>query len=329
MFNKTIAIALVIVIIVAGAGYFAYTKIKNVGLFGTLTAQKAAEKAVDYINNNLISADVGKATLGTVQEQSGVYKFKLNVGGNEFDSYITKDGKILFSQGFDLTAKAENTDTPVSEGDVSKQQKPDVKLFVMSYCPYGLQAQKMFLPVYNLLKDKADMGVYFVNYIMHDKKEIDENLRQYCIEKDQKDKYYDYLSCFVKAGDSANCLTQAKVDKTKLSTCVSATDNQFNITKGYNDKSTWLSGQYPKFDVQTDLNKQYGVQGSPTIIINGKQVNVSSRSPEKFKEVVCNAFETQPAECSQKLSEDQASPGLGATTTTNAAATTGGGCATQ
>lgn len=56
----------------------------------------------------------------------------------------------------------------------------------MSYCPYGLQAEKMFLPVYDLLKNKAEMGIYFVNYIMHDKKEIDENLREYCIQKEQE-----------------------------------------------------------------------------------------------------------------------------------------------
>jgi hypothetical protein len=34
---------------------------------------------------------------------------------------------------------------------------------------------------------------------MHDKKEIDENNKQYCIQKEQNDKYSDYLKCFLEA----------------------------------------------------------------------------------------------------------------------------------
>ena len=210
----------------------------------------------------------------------------------------------------------------------------------MSYCPYGLQAQKMFLPVYDLLKNKAEMGVYFVNYIMHEKQEIDENLRQYCIQKEQKDKYYNYLSCFVKDGDFNKCLTEANIDKNKMNSCISATDTQYKITEGYNDKSTWVSGQYPKFGVNDNLNQQYGVGGSPTIVINDTVVvtdqqycpggNIKcavisnlDRSPEKFKEIVCNAFTNLPSECSQTLSSEASSPGLGTGTDSSGSS---GGC---
>jgi hypothetical protein len=206
---------------------------------------------------------------------------------------------------------------------VEKKDTPDVKLFIMSYCPYGLQAQKMFLPVYDLLKDKANMGIYFVNYAMHEKKEIDENLNQYCIQKNEKEKFSNYLSCFVQSGDSAKCLSQAGIDQTKLSSCISETDAQYKIYSQYNDKSTWLNGNFPKFDVNTDLNDKYGVQGSPTIVINDKIVNVSPRSPEKFKEAVCNAFNTAPAECSQTLSGDAAATGIGGGTDTSGS---NGGC---
>jgi len=174
-----------------------------------------------------------------------------------------------------------------------------------------LQAQKMFLPVYNLLKNKAEMGVYFVNYIMHEKQEIDENLRQYCIQEEQKGKYYDYLSCFVKDGKFNECLSQAQIDTTRMESCISKTDEQYKVTSQYNDKSTWLNGNFPKFDVHTDLNKQYGVQGSPTIVINDKVVEVSPRSPEKFKEVICQSFNSPPEECSQTLSNTAFSPGFG------------------
>lgn len=209
----------------------------------------------------------------------------------------------------------------------------------MSYCPYGLQAQKMFLPVYDLLKDKANRGVYFVNYIMHEKQEIDENLNQYCIQKEDKEKYSSYLSCFVLSGDSEGCFSQANIDKTKISACVAKTDTEYKITSQYNDKNTWVSGNYPKFDVQADLNEKYGVQGSPTIVINdvvivsnqqycpGGDIKCTvipdfDRTPEKFKEIVCQTFNSSPEECSKTLSDESSSPGIGGGTGSSGS----GGC---
>jgi hypothetical protein len=287
-----------------------------------LSPQQAAEKAINYINENLLQKGT-TASLVNVTEEDGVYKFRLKIGSNEFDSYVTKDGKLLFTEGINLAEKATSTQEGAeATGETPKRDTPDVKLFVMSYCPYGLQAQKMFLPVYNLLKEKAEMGVYFVNYIMHEKKEIDENLRQYCIQKEQKEKYYDYLSCFVKAGEFEKCLTEAKVDREKMNSCISQTDQKYKISQMYNDKSTWLNGNFPKFDVHNDLCEKYGVQGSPTIVINDKVVELGTRSPEKFKETICQAFNSPPAECSQTLSDTAFSPGFGL----EQGSSSGGGC---
>lgn len=280
-----------------------------------LSSQEAADKAIKFITERVLG---GQATtsLMSITEENGLYKFHFQIQNQEYDSYISKDGKLLLypgGQGWVNIEEAEKeaNDQQSTSTEAVKSDKPDVKVFVMSYCPYGLQAQKMMLPVYDLLKDKADIGVYFVSYAMHEKKELDENLTQYCIEKDQKTKYSAYLSCFVKAGDSTGCLKEAKIDTSALATCVSETDTQYSVTKNYNDKSTWLSGNYPKFDVQADLNTQYGVQGSPTIIINGTVANVGTRSPENFKNVVCQAFNNPPEECSQTLSSDAPSAGLG------------------
>jgi len=287
-----------------------------------LTPQQAAEKAINYINKNLLQQGQ-TASLVNVTEEDGVYKFHLKIGESEYDSYVTKDGKLLFTGGIDMGQTSTSTQGGgETAGEVPKKDTPDVKLFVMSYCPYGLQAQKMFLPVYDLLKDKAEMGVYFVNYIMHEKKEIDENLRQYCIQKEQKEKYYNYLSCFVKAGEFEKCLSEAKIDGDKMNTCISQTDQKFKITQMYNDKSTWLNGSFPKFDVYADLCEKYGVQGSPTIVINDKVVEISTRSPENFKNIICQAFNSPPAECSQTLSNTAFSPGFGLET----GSSSGGGC---
>ncbi len=298
-----IPIAIVIAgILIAGGVYLK----KGCSKENELSPQSAAQKAIDFINKNkeMFGIKGQEASLVNVIEKSGVYKIKLKIGENEYDSYVTKDGKIFFTYGLDLTTKEETTQ------EIEKRERPDVKLFVMSYCPFGLQMEKAFLPVYNLLKDKAEMGIYFVNYIMHEKKEIDENLRQYCIQKEQKEKYYDYLNCFVKDGNFERCLSEAKIDREKMNSCISETDKEYKINELYNDKSTWINGFYPRFDVQTDLNKKYGVQGSPTLVINDVVVNVE-RSPEKLKETICQAFLNPPAECLKGLSKDVPSPGFG------------------
>ncbi len=304
-------------IIIAGliiAGAFIYTNQEKTekGEEQALASQEAAQIAVDFINQNLLQEGT-TASLLDVAEENGVYKVHLKVGEGEYDSYITRDGKIFFVEGIDLESSLASTQEEGSEatGEIPKQDIPDVKLFVMSYCPYGLQAQKMFLPVYDLLKDKADMGIYFVYYIMHGKDEIDENLIQYCIQKEEKEKYSDYLNCFVVSGDSQSCLSEVNIDETKLSNCITETDSQYSVTEKYNDQSTWLSGTYPLFDVHLDLNQKYSIGGSPTVVINDQAVNVNPRSPENFKKIVCQSFNSPPEECSQTLSDEVASAGIG------------------
>ena len=179
------------------------------------------------------------------------------------------------------------------------------------------------------------MGIYFVNYSMHGKAEIDENLRQYCIQKDQKAKYSAYLSCFVadtaynncKTGDCAadfgKCLLAAKIDETQLAKCVSESDAQFKVTANFNDKASWMSGQYPKFDVDADLNAKYAVAGSPTFVINDTKVELTARTAEELKKTICAAFNSEPAECATVLSSETPASGFGTGTTTG---TSGGAC---
>jgi len=320
---KNLAVLSVVVAAVIIGGALVYTnqnKCADDGsLAGALSAQAAAEKALTFINKEMLQ-EGATASLVDVTEASGVYKLKLKIQDQDYESYISKDANIFFIYGVNTGEQTAQQDTT---GEPEKTDVPTVRLFVMAHCPYGLQAQKALLPVMDLLKDKADIGVYFVNYIMHGKNEIDENLRQYCIQKEQNDKYGAYLNCFaLGAGVEGfdKCLSDAGIDKNKMNSCISATDQQFKITEQYNDKSTWVSGQFPKFSVHDDLNQQYGVQGSPTLIINGKLVN-ANRSPEEFKKAVCDAFITAPAECNQTLSTEAASSGFGGGT-----GTSGGSC---
>ncbi|MFH1789708.1 MAG: hypothetical protein ABH832_01430 [bacterium] len=232
-------------------------------------------------------------------------------------------GVLMFKSNKTTNAGLSSTSTPVTTTQtntnqtpvvVTKATKPVVELFIMSYCPYGLQMQKAYLPVMNLLKDKADITVKWVDYIMHGKDEIDENDRQYCIQKEQSSNYIAYATCFATSGDSSACLKTAKIDETKMSACIKATDTQYKTTENYNDQSTWLSGKYPLYGINADLNNKYGVQGSPTLVINGTVASGVSRTAESIKQAVCDSFETKPTECDTILSSASASAGFGSGT---------------
>lgn len=304
----------VVAVVFVVAAVFIYLFQKGELNFGrTLSSEKVGEIVIDYINKN---ADLGgkSASLVETVEESGVYRVTVGIGDQEYTSYVSKDGKLLFPEAYSLETEEGSPEEGSSKEislDIPKRERPDLKLFVMSYCPYGLQMEKAYLPVYNLLKDKADMGIYFVDYIMHEKKEVDENLRQYCIQKEEKEKYADYLSCFTVSGDFEQCLAETGINQTKLQNCTFETDRDFQILSYYRDQDSWLNGTYPQFNIHKDLNDQYGVKGSPTVVVNDKIINVDPRSPENFKNIICQAFEQEPEECSQTLSDEIPSPGIG------------------
>ena len=277
-----------------------------------VSADEIGRKVIDFINNNLVQPGTS-ASLVSVKDMGSYYEILTSYQGQQIPVYASKDGKTLFLQAIDMTQSIERrteSETQQEPQEIPKRERPEMKVFIMSFCPFGIQAVKALLPVMKLLENEADISIHFVDYIMHGEKEVYENLRQYCIQKEQRDKFYNYMLCFVQNGDYQKCLSEAKVDVDKLNVCMNETDEKYNITKYYQDRNTWLNGRYPLFLLEKDLNDKYNVRGSPTIIINDKEVRLT-RSPEAFKQSICEAFTNPPKECNQTLSTEIASPGIG------------------
>ncbi len=279
------------------------------------------------IVDNMLFLQFGQKTEASYDHsvmKDGYIEVVYKVNGMDFPVYITNDKKYILSM----------MQEPVTIGDVKEQlreqkkqleealkppkvenkmDKPKVELFVMSYCPYGLQAEKALLPVVDLLKDKADFEIKFVNYAMHpDNGEVEENTRQHCLQKEQKDQYWEYLKCFVKDGDSEECLKEANIDAEALEKCMNEVNEEYQIDEIMNNKDEWLNGRFPKYPINDEENQKYGVQGSPTLVINGEVVKGNlQRSPEAFKEVICSAFEEAPTECDENLSSESMPPMFG------------------
>jgi protein-disulfide isomerase len=297
-----LALALILVLIFGAGGS------------GSVSADEAGNKVMTYINSNPSLS--GQVSVVSTQKEGSFYQVMLNYQGQSIPVYTTLDGEFLVSNPVSLTGEEETQETETTQPtEVPKSDKPVVELFVMSHCPYGTQIEKGIIPVVELLGNKIDFSIKFVDYAMHGEMEIKEEMNQYCIEKEQNDKYLPYLKCFLKEGNGEGCLTETNVNKVKMNACVTKTDTQFKIMKNFNDKSTWLKdseGQptYPVFDVYKTENNAYGVQGSPTLVINGQKAS-SNRDSASLLKTICGAFNTAPEECNTELDGSSPSAGFG------------------
>jgi glutaredoxin len=276
-----------------------------------VSKSKAKEIAREFINNNMVKQGV-QATVSDIFEKDGLYELTLNINGQNYTSYISLNGKRFFREGYPIE-EIKNSTPPAKakqKAEIPKNKKPKVELFVMSHCPYGTQIEKGILPVWELLDKKIDFKLKFCDYAMHKKKELDEQLTQFCIQKQQPSKFKSYLKCFLKEGKSEACLSEVNVNREKLDDCITVNDQKYKVTEMYNDKSTWLNGSFPVFNVFKDDVKKYGVKGSPTIVINGVEAS-SGRDAQSLLITVCSAFENPPQECQEKLDSVPPAPGFG------------------
>ncbi len=274
-----------------------------------MSKEAAASKAISYINNNLLNG-AATAKLQSVSESDNLYLIKLEVSGKTYDSYVTKDGRLLFPSVVNMVeAVPQPTAQPAASFDAPNAEKPNVKMFVMSFCPYGQQAESGLGPVYALLGDKIAIEPHYVIYgdyqggspqyciangticSMHGIGELYEDIRQMCVYKYYgAAKFWDYVTKI-----NSGCTSQ-NVDSCweNVAKTVSGI-NVENIKTCQKDEGVSLA------KAEQALDEAYGVRGSPTIIINEQQYNGVDRSAEGFKQAVCSGFATKPAECSRAI----------------------------
>jgi hypothetical protein len=269
----------------------------------------AKNAALKFVKENLVDANT-KVGITITKKVGNLYILEVALGEGstlrKVETAITADGKYFFPQLMDVDKIAKDkksadakAKTAAAATVVPQTDKPKVELFVMSHCPYGTQIEKGIIPVVEALGSNIDFQLKFVNYTMHGDKENTEEVNQYCINKEEPTKFFSYLKCFLEAGDSAACLTKASIDQTKLKTCAEATAKNFKV-----------SGT--DFSIYEAENTKYGVQGSPTLIINGVEPN-SSRDSAGLAKNICAAFTKgkQPAACANNFSNATPAPGFG------------------
>jgi len=294
-----------------------------------VTLEEAKVLASEFVNDYLLPAEMG-ATITEAVEEDFLYKVVVKMDdsergpGEEIDSYLSKDGKTFFPSKMDIAEiKAEKdgvADQPAAAAEspmfdvsgVVKANKPQVELFVMSHCPYGTQMEKGILPVLAALGDTIDFELKFNDYAMHAKKELDEQMSQYCLQENNPEKLQEYLACFLADETQGDvCLDTVGINKSQHNSCVATTDKKYKITEDFEDRKTWRNGQFPLFPIYEDDNAQYGITGSPGLVVNGASVDRASRDSANLLRIICAGFENEPEECQAQLSPVAPGPGFG------------------
>jgi len=108
---------------------------------GTLSAEEAGKKAIDYINNNLVQPGTNASMVST-KDLGSVYEVVTSYQGQQISIYITKDGGYLFLSAYDTSENIEQEQQTIGNFLVSKDgvckedNKPIIYLFGTNTCPH-------------------------------------------------------------------------------------------------------------------------------------------------------------------------------------------------
>ena len=115
---------------------------------------------------------------------------------------------------------------------IARMGKPTLELFVMSHCPFGVQAEEKIIPIVKKFGDKVDFKLQFIAAekqdpspqditpfrSLHGYPEVAENIRQLLIRQEYPDRYLDYILCRGKKLDKSweDCAEKLGVDVAKI-----------------------------------------------------------------------------------------------------------------
>ena len=224
--------------------------------------------------------------------------FSINGKSSPQPLYLSKDGKYAVKE-FNLP-----------KAEMPKSERPNVSINVMSFCPYGNQAENALVDVINLLGDKVDFVPHYIIYkggnpiggvnidgdtywSLHGDAELREDVREKIIYKMYGAKTW--ANYVVKVNKQCNL---NNVDSCWKNIAEDMGLDVNKIEQRYNESfNSIVLSEYKETAAK-------GISGSPTILING-QTYRGSRSSEAFKDAICNAFLNPPVECNENLSQQE------------------------
>ncbi|RKU30052.1 hypothetical protein C6499_07500 [Candidatus Poribacteria bacterium] len=151
--------------------------------------------------------------------------------------------------------------------------KPQIELFVMSFCLYGVQAEQELLPFFKRYLNRIDFKLRFIVgekeeseknttgqtefTSLHGESELIENKRQMVIAELYPDKRFDYLICRADHLQEAwvHCAKKVELDVSKITRAVESEKMTLQLVK------------------EVQRTKELNIKGSPTLVIDGRVID--------------------------------------------------------
>ncbi len=236
-----------------------------------LTMSEAQETVLNYVNTYLLQAPF-QAEVGASEELDDLYKVTLTVAGQQVDSYLTKDGKLFFPQGFDVAAAEQEFAAPAESGsvlEVSSDDDPvlgnkDAPVTIIEFsdfqCPF---CARFFSETFPLLEENyvntGKVKIVFRDFPLNFHPEAEPAaLAAECA--DEQGKFWEYHDLLFKNQDALSAENYKKwaqdlgLDTVAFSDCL--------------DSQKYLDEV--KADVEDGV--KYGVTGTPAFFVNGQAV---------------------------------------------------------
>ena len=179
-----------------------------------------------------------------------------------------KEVVALHTQDVDHSREPMNLEE-LLKSRIARVGKPTLELFVMSYCPFGVQAEEKIIPIVKEFGNKIDFKLQFIAKekeapspqditpftSLHGYPEVAENIRQLLIAREYPDKYLDYILCRGKKLEKSweDCAEKLGIDVERIQQLFDAPEAE-EIFRENIKRAAAL-----------------GIRASPTILVDGHQ----------------------------------------------------------
>ena len=229
--------------------------------------------------------DVGCETCHGPGKQHVYTPLKANIRGHVSEKVCMACHTPEHSPGFDqlvahVMPEVDHSRTALNLKQILEQRmrgpmKPEVELFVMSYCPYGVQAEQELLPFFEKYGDTIDFKLRFIvnkkevseedtNRKMeftslHGEPELIENKRQMVIAERYPEKLFDYLLCRADHLEEAwvNCAKDVGLDVGRIAQAMESEKITLDLVE------------------EAQRTEALNIKGSPTLVIDGRIIDGS------------------------------------------------------
>ena len=227
--------------------------------------------------------DVGCETCHGPGRQHAYTPLKENIRGPVPEKVCMECHTSEHSPGFDqlieyVMSEVDHSRTELSLKQILEQRmrgpmKPQVELFVMSYCPFGVQAEQELLPFFETYGDTINFRLRFIIgkeeasaesagedikfTSLHGEPELIENKRQMVIAELYPDKLFDYLLCRADHLEEAwvHCAKKVELDVSRIVEAMEAEKITLNLVE------------------EIQRTEELNIKGSPTLVIDGRIID--------------------------------------------------------